>query len=587
MAFKRRIPVTALTVVATSSLLVVTVAIVLVLGFGQAAITTSYLWAEQSQALIDSMQRGLRFRLQPVREQATWVAQDVQDLADMAGLDAYMTGVLAATPQVAGIAVIAKDGRSRRWARDSRGAISEDWSGRLWFDVYMEQVEADARAAWRDPIFEETIEASTLLHDVPLYDPNGNFIGIFAQIVPIDFLSSFVATRFTDTGITPFILYDREFVLAHPLIVAGSEASPLSRIEEFADVVLERIWTPDEGVPHIQRTLLDTQARSVILDDTYFLFLYRDIEHFGPRTWTVGAYVNVDLLPDDQTEGIKRALWAGLVVLVLAVLASIYVGRRISAPIHELVNAAGLVEAGRLDEVKPLGQSRIREFDEAGSAFNNMVSGLGERALIRDTLGRFVPEKVAASLLAGGGQLEVQQTEATILFCDIESFTQLTEALGPVKIVDVLNAFFSAMVEILEQHGGVVTQFQGDAILATFNVPDPDHAGKALATAREMLAVVAATDFGGERLNIRVGINTGPVVAGAIGAKGRLSYTVHGDAVNLAARLESLNKDYGTRLMVSAATAAHLEGSSLRRIGETSVRGQSGTIELFTLADGD
>ena len=103
-----------------------------------------------------------------------------------------------------------------------------------------------------------------------------------------------------------------------------------------------------------------------------------------------------------------------------------------------------------------------------------MVKGLRERELIRETLGRFVPEKVASSLLSGGGDIPVQQTEATILFCDIEAFTRLTETLGPVKIVDVLNAFFSAMVEILERHGGVVTQFQGDAILATFNVPIAD-----------------------------------------------------------------------------------------------------------------
>ena len=165
-----------------------------------------------------------------------------------------------------------------------------------------------------------------------------------------------------------------------------------------------------------------------------------------------------------------------------------------------------------------------------------MVDGLREREIIRDTLGRFVPEKVASSLLAGGGTIPVQEAEATILFCDIEAFTQLTETLGPVKIVDVLNAFFSAMVDILEQHGGVVTQFQGDAILATFNVPmaDVNHARNAIQAAQEMLNCVANNEFEDETLNIRIGINTGSVVAGAIGAKGRLNYTVHGDAVNLA-----------------------------------------------------
>ena len=141
------------------------------------------------------------------------------------------------------------------------------------------------------------------------------------------------------------------------------------------------------------------------------------------------------------------------------------------------------------------------------------------------------------------------------------------------------------MVEILEQRGGVVTQFQGDAILATFNVPvpDPEHARNAVLAAQEMLTSVAGSEYAGERLNIRIGINTGQVVAGAIGARGRLNYTVHGDAVNLAARLENLNKEYTTRLLLSESVAARLPDMQPKPIGETAVRGQSHTIRLYTL----
>ena len=200
------------------------------------------------------------------------------------------------------------------------------------------------------------------------------------------------------------------------------------------------------------------------------------------------------------------------------------------------------------------------------------------------TAGRFVPEKIASSLLAGGGQIEPQQVVATILFSDIESFTQMTESLGPVKIVDVLNAFFSAMVVVLEKHGGVVTQFQGDAIMATFNVPvtDSDHATNSVRAAQEMLSQVAENEFAGETLAMRVGVNTGPVVAGAIGAEGRLSYTVHGDAVNLAARLESLNKEYGTRLLVSENTRKLVREIEFTQIGESKVRGQTRSVLLYT-----
>ena len=424
------------------------------------------------------------------------------------------------------------------------------------------------------------------MHDVPLRDANGKFIGVFAQIITLSDLSSFLARKHAETGITPFVLYNRDFVLAHPAIGNGSEQQPLQRLDETGDLVLQRIWSPDETDPFISRELVNTSASGIFWGDNFYLFLHRDIESYGPAPWTIGAYLNMSLLSTDWRGRIITAMLAGVAVLVLAVLASIIVGRQVSKPVKEIVTAANKIDAGGLDVVESTGGSYIRELDDASNAFNNMVNGLRERQVIRDTLGRFVPEKVASSLLAGGGAIPVQQTEATVLFCDIEAFTSLTETVGPIKIVDVLNAYFSRMVEILEHYGGVVTQFQGDAILATFNVPisDTGHVQNAVTAAQAMLTSVAGSEYAGEHLNIRIGINTGSVVAGAIGAKGRLNYTVHGDAVNLAARLEAMNKEYGTRLLISETTASQLQDIELKPIGETTARGQTKSIKLYTLA---
>ena len=395
-----------------------------------------------------------------------------------------------------------------------------------------------------------------------------------------------LARSHAETGITPFVLYDRDYVLAHPSISVDNEQQPLRRLDQLGDPVLQRIWTPDERVPYIQAALRDTRASGVYQDDDFYLFLHRDLLRYGPSPWTLGAYLNTSELSDRPGRRIMQALGVGLAVMLLALIASVIVGRRVSAPVKAIVRAAEAVNRGELDRVEALPGSHIRELDDASQAFNHMVEGLRERKLIRDTLGRFVPEEIAGSLLASGGKLDVQQGEATILFCDIEAFTELTESLGPVRIVDVLNAYFSRMVEILEHRGGVVTQFQGDAILAIFNVPvaDAEHASNAVRAAREMLTAVAGSEFAGARLNIRIGINTGPVVAGAIGARGRLNYTVHGDAVNLAARLETLNKQYGTRLLLSESVAAQLPQGELEAIGETTVRGQTRSIEIYTLA---
>jgi class 3 adenylate cyclase len=130
-----------------------------------------------------------------------------------------------------------------------------------------------------------------------------------------------------------------------------------------------------------------------------------------------------------------------------------------------------------------------------------------------------------------------------------------------------------------------VTQFQGDAVLATFNVPieDAEHARNAFDAARAILACASEREFAGERIRIRIGINTGPLIAGNVGGGGRQSYTVHGDAVNLAARLEALCKEYGTSLLLSATTAKALPHAKLIVVGDIAVRGLSKPVTLFSL----
>jgi adenylate cyclase len=205
---------------------------------------------------------------------------------------------------------------------------------------------------------------------------------------------------------------------------------------------------------------------------------------------------------------------------------------------------------------------------------------------VSQMFGRFVPKAVVDSMIAGKGTLDPVERQATVLFTDLAGFTALTEARGPRAIVDILNAYFDAATEIIGKHNGVVTQFQGDAILAIFNVPfeDEQHAQLAFDAATDLLEMVQNKTFAGEDLAIRVGINTGPLIAGNVGGGGRQTYTVHGDAVNLAARLENLNKEYGTSLLISQSTADQLVNTDIQKIGETVVRGLSEPVGLFTCA---
>ena len=208
-----------------------------------------------------------------------------------------------------------------------------------------------------------------------------------------------------------------------------------------------------------------------------------------------------------------------------------------------------------------------------------------DRAAISGIFGRFVPRAVVDAMITGDGALAPIEREATVLFADIAGFTAMTERAGPVRTVEILNAYFDEVTRIIGEHNGIVTQFQGDAVLATFNVPvaDAQHAVNAFEAARAMLACVSTHEFSGERIRIRIGINTGPLVAGNVGGGGRQSYTVHGDAVNLAARLEALCKEHDTSLLLSATTAKALPRETLVPAGDISVRGLREPVSVFSI----
>jgi adenylate cyclase len=175
-----------------------------------------------------------------------------------------------------------------------------------------------------------------------------------------------------------------------------------------------------------------------------------------------------------------------------------------------------------------------------------LVESVIEGSAARD-LSRFVPEEVAQKVIqseegAITGKGEV--SECTILFTDIEDFTAISETLTPEQLIEALNHYFSLIAGPISQYGGVISQFQGDAVLATFNAPRPDadHAANAVRAALEIQSVLEGVVFGDDiAFNTRVGINTGPVVGGLVGSGDRVGYTVHGDNVNLTARLEQLN----------------------------------------------
>jgi class 3 adenylate cyclase len=206
--------------------------------------------------------------------------------------------------------------------------------------------------------------------------------------------------------------------------------------------------------------------------------------------------------------------------------------------------------------------------------------------VIREVFGKYVPESVAEAIVAGKGTLKPMQTTATILYTDVEAFTSIVESMSPERVADMLNEYFPTVIEPITRYAGVVNQFQGDAMLVTFNVPvaDSRHADNAVKAALGIQQVLKGRTFAGVPLPTRIGVNTGEVFAGNVGSGDRVNYTVHGDAVNLAARLEQLNKQYGTLVLVSETTTAQLKDDyPLDPVGEVAIRGKATPVRIFKL----
>jgi adenylate cyclase len=311
------------------------------------------------------------------------------------------------------------------------------------------------------------------------------------------------------------------------------------------------------------------------------------VEIGRPALIALQRSLRTQLAPSRALE--QTILLATLAGLAAAALAALGLARNVSRPVQQL--AAHTREVARGDYSRRLDLPRADELGELATAFNQMTAGLAERDRVRDLLGKVVSPEIASQLLHSELQLGGEEREVTILFSDLRDFTALSEKLPPAEVLTLLNRYLDRMSAVIEKHGGVIDKYIGDAIMALFGAPvaAPDSARRALAAAREMQAALATLNEelaaeGRPTLALGIGINTGRVVAGNMGSKTRLNYTVIGDGVNLAARLEALTKEpaYGAHIIVSAATAAAAAAvPPLRALGPVTVKGRSEPVQIF------
>jgi class 3 adenylate cyclase len=328
----------------------------------------------------------------------------------------------------------------------------------------------------------------------------------------------------------------------------------------------------------------------------------RDYGEVVAPLWLRGSpteqYIGVAISTAGQENLFEQAEFRLLPIFGLGLLATFILGillsRRITRPIFALVDAAEGVASGNLDHDLP-----VTTGDEIGaltSSFNTMIGGLRERERMHDILGRFVSPTVARLVLSHPLDLSGETKLLTILFTDLRDFTVLSEREEPAVVISGLNDYFRIVVDAADRYGGVVNKFGGDSTLVLFGLTDEQANPQASAES----AVRAALDIhaGLSQLNMQrvteaappllagIGINTGTVVAGLIGAERRMEYTAIGDAVNLSARIQTLNRKLNTDILISDATyqaLGDLGGLQVVNRGLRQLKGKSQKVRVYSV----
>jgi class 3 adenylate cyclase len=262
---------------------------------------------------------------------------------------------------------------------------------------------------------------------------------------------------------------------------------------------------------------------------------------------------------------------------------SLLLTRSIVEPLQDLRVGTQRVRAGDLGARVP-----VLGTDETGllaASFNGMVSGLVERERLREAFGAFVDPVLADRVIAEGTSIAGEETDVTVFFLDIRGFTAFAERAGAAEAVARLNQFYELVVPVIVEHGGHANKFVGDGLLAVFGAPDTldDQADRCVAASLAIARKVEEHDEG--RVSIGIGVNSGSVVAGTVGGGGRVEFTVIGDVVNTAARVEEATRQTGDVILITAATRALLrqDHGGLEARPAIPLKGKREPVELFAL----
>lgn len=569
------------------------------LGISTAAQNATLLVRERAVGVIDSITDEVLRHMRPAAANSAFTARYYASLDHMPnGQDAaHLATAMALHPQLRYSGFFSVDGNALFYQRDG-SHVARTWRDDPEIVRIVDRMRDRSGIFWRGPVYSIPLKQTV----IPAIHPvrrDGVYHGVAGTAVSIQALSSFVQTLEVPGG-HAFILRGRDHVIAHPLLIEGfldgfiSEKSPLLSTMQTNDRALQAFHRGEgEDLFILRNSDLDIKGRAFTIEGEEYILLYRELTEFGEKPWLIGAYLKLsESGTQDVWDRLLLSIWVSLGLMAVTLLALILIARRIRRPILDLSIASNAVREFEFSDVPRLGNSMVRELNEAGEAFARMIEGLRH-------FETYVPKSLVLRIMRAEDDRAARSEERqiTLMFTDIAGFTSMAERMSASEIANLLNRHFTLMNRCVEAEAGTVDKYIGDSMMAFWGAPDdqPDHAARGC---RAILAIAQAVRLdntervaaGLSPFRIRIGLHTGSVIVGNIGAPGRVNYTVVGDNVNVANRLEQLGKeidpDADVVLLVSEETAKAAGGGfAFEAIGAFDIRGREARLEVLQLGE--
>lgn len=551
-----KIGIRTLLAVSMGGLVLVATATVLAIALTASARNTFEMLGERSAMLLDGIEDKVRARLDAAVKVVDGVTREVRadrlrtvDPERM--LDAFQV-VMASTPEIEVLIYWDRAMMRRGVFRQGDGSLMR-LGPALESNPRVREALAGfpegALRSWAEPVVDNGVTFVSVAARVSADDPgpDGPDMAFVVAAVSLERFSASVAAIGRPYGATAFLLYGDDRLLAHPNL--ASEADPrhgshsVVSIADSSDPVIANL-AKAEPLPFMAAARRrGVEVSRIETDGVVHIVMQRQLEGYGPKPITVGAYFERTELAD-EIERLAASGIAGMVVVAVAVVLAIVLGGLISRPVRRLASSVSDVARLDLRKAERAPSSSITELDEQARSFNLMLDALG----VFET---YVPRRLVERLIAlGGGTAVPSETrELTVMFTDIERFAEIADRMGAEETATFLNRHFGLLADCIRAENGTIDKYIGDAVMAFWGAPDPmeDHAVRAVRAARAIAASITADNErrshkGLRPVRLRIGLHSGPAVVGNIGAPRRINYTIVGDTVNVAQRLETLGR---------------------------------------------